>query len=159
MSAVRSRVPHDTSRDIILTPKDRRNKVLANKTHHAIQQQLNTFVTESRRLNQYSDMPLVRAVTKYRNGDIHLTFHSTWAASVLTEEAEHWLPVFSSFLQLRAPTFPIVMHRVSTDFEVGTGLPNDDDSERDNNIAELVRCQHNAELGFGESALDRPSIW
>ncbi|KAJ6518568.1 hypothetical protein DFH09DRAFT_1331807 [Mycena vulgaris] len=89
-------------------------------------------------------MPLVRAVTKYRNGDIRLTFHSAWAASVLTEEAEHWLPVFSSFLQLRAPTFLVVMHRVSTDFEVGTGLPNDDDSERDNNIPELVAKKHSS---------------
>ncbi|KAJ7870627.1 hypothetical protein B0H14DRAFT_3573806 [Mycena olivaceomarginata] len=84
-------------------------------------------------------MPLVRAVAKYRNGDIRLTFHSAWAASLLTSEADHWLPVFSSLLQLRAPTFRVVMHRVSTSFELGTGLPNGDDiSERDNNIAELV---------------------
>ncbi|KAJ7851409.1 hypothetical protein B0H14DRAFT_3661284 [Mycena olivaceomarginata] len=125
--------------DITLTPKDRRTKAFANETHHAIQKQLNVFVTESPRLNEYVEMPLVRAVAKYRNGDIRLTFHSAWAASLLTSEADHWLPVFSSLLQLRAPTFPVVMHRVSTSFELGTGLPNgDDNSERDNNIVELV---------------------
>ncbi|KAJ7660165.1 hypothetical protein DFH06DRAFT_931812, partial [Mycena polygramma] len=36
-------------------------------------------------------------------------------------------------------TFPVVMHRVSTDFNVGNGLPASDD-EWENDIAELVEA-------------------
>ncbi|KAJ6624198.1 hypothetical protein B0H10DRAFT_2212928 [Mycena sp. CBHHK59/15] len=128
--------PRDTSRDVILTPKDRRNKVFANETHHAIQQQLNTFITGSSRMNEYFEVPFVRAAAKYRNGDIRLTLQSSSAADLLMEEADHWLPAFSSLLQLRIPSFPVVMHRVPTDFNVGSGLP---DSE-ENDVAELVKA-------------------
>ncbi|KAJ6571044.1 hypothetical protein B0H10DRAFT_2352141 [Mycena sp. CBHHK59/15] len=43
-----TRIPRDTSREITLTPKDRRTKAFANDTHHAIQQQLNALISESR---------------------------------------------------------------------------------------------------------------
>ncbi|KAJ7433392.1 hypothetical protein B0H11DRAFT_1939528 [Mycena galericulata] len=115
--------PRVISCDIILTPKDRQNKVFTNNTHHAIQQQLNAFITGSSWLNEYKQVPFVRATTKYCNGNICIIFQLSHAAALLTEEADHWLPAFSSLLQLCIPTFPVVMHCVSTDFNVGSGLP------------------------------------
>ncbi|KAJ7436602.1 hypothetical protein B0H11DRAFT_1649185, partial [Mycena galericulata] len=137
-SLAHSHAPRDTSCDITLTPKDRRNRAFANETHHAIQQQLNAFISGSSRLNEYDQVPFVRATAKYRNGDIRLTFHSSWAADFLREEADHWLPAFSSLLQLCTPTFPVIMHRVSTDFNVGSGVFNDEHGW-ENDIADLVR--------------------
>ncbi|KAJ7504023.1 hypothetical protein B0H11DRAFT_1640362, partial [Mycena galericulata] len=130
--------PRDTSCDIILTPKDRRNKAFANETHHAIQQQLNAFISGSSRLNEYDQVPFVRAAAKYRNGDLRLTFQSSWAANFLRDDADYWLPAFSSLLQLRTPTFPVIMHRVSTGFNVGSGV-SDGEHGWENDIAELVR--------------------
>ncbi|KAJ6607636.1 hypothetical protein B0H10DRAFT_2439478 [Mycena sp. CBHHK59/15] len=75
----------------------------------------------------YDQVPFVRAAAKYRNGDIRLTFQSSCVADFLREEADHWLPAFSSLLQLRTPpTFPVIMHRVSTDLNVGSGLFDDE---------------------------------
>ncbi|KAJ7210656.1 hypothetical protein C8J57DRAFT_989888, partial [Mycena rebaudengoi] len=138
-SLAHSHAPRNTSCDITLTPKDRRNKAFVNETHHAMQQQLNAFITGSSRLNEYTEVPFVRATAKYRNGDVRLTLQSSHAAVLLMEEADHWLPAFSSLLRLRTPTFPVVMHRVSTDFNVGSGVLDGED-EWENDIAELVRA-------------------
>ncbi|KAJ7181939.1 hypothetical protein C8R46DRAFT_1313652 [Mycena filopes] len=96
----------NTTCDITLTPKDRRHKAFANETHHAIQQQLSAFISGSARLNEYAEVPFVRAAVKHHNGDVRLTLQSTHAARLLSAEADYWLPAFSSLLCLRTPTFP-----------------------------------------------------
>ncbi|KAJ7728906.1 hypothetical protein B0H16DRAFT_233196 [Mycena metata] len=129
----------ERSCDVILTPKDRLNKVFTIETPHAIQQQLNTVIMGSPRLNKHTQVPFVRATAKHRNGDIRLTLQSSHAAALLMEEVDHWLPTFSSLLQLRTLTFPIIMHRVPTSFNIGSGLPSHAD-EWESDIAVLVKA-------------------
>jgi hypothetical protein len=40
------------------------------------------------------------AVAKHRNGDIRITCQSSYGVALLVEEVDHWLPAFSSLLQL-----------------------------------------------------------
>ncbi|KAJ7156743.1 hypothetical protein C8R46DRAFT_1004503 [Mycena filopes] len=147
-SPAHSHAPRNTTCDITLTPKDRRHKAFANETHHAIQQQLNAFISGSARLNEYAEVPFVRAAAKHHNGDVRLTLQSTHAARLLSAEADYWLPAFSSLLCLRTPTFPVVMHRVPTDFEVGGGALDGED-EQDNDILHITEA-NKAHVGFGD---------
>ncbi|KAJ7616900.1 hypothetical protein DFH06DRAFT_910399, partial [Mycena polygramma] len=128
-----SRATRDTSRDLVLTPKD---QAFANETHFAIQQQFNALMTQM----ELDSTPSARAVAKFRNGDIRLTLARVSDVNLLRENSDDWLPAFSSLLQLRSPSYAIVMHRVPTDFDVGSGVFVDDEDSWENDIRELVQA-------------------
>ncbi|KAJ6608904.1 hypothetical protein B0H10DRAFT_1651915, partial [Mycena sp. CBHHK59/15] len=141
-----SHVPHDTTCDILLTPRDRQNKAFSTETHFAIQQQFNALMvrlglkyTPAWAEGQEVDaVPSARAVAKYRNSDIRLTVQSSAEVDYLRRHTDSWLPAFSSQLELRSPTFAVVMHRVPTDFEIGTTVYDFDTDRWENDVNELA---------------------
>ncbi|KAJ6623330.1 hypothetical protein B0H10DRAFT_1725190, partial [Mycena sp. CBHHK59/15] len=141
-----SHVPRDTTCDILLTPRDRQNKAFSTETHFAIQQQFNALMvrlglkyTPAWAEGQEVDaVPSARAVAKYRKGDIRLTVQSSAEVDYLRRNTDSWLPAFSSQLELRSPTFAVVMHRVPTDFEIGTGVYDFDTDRWENDVNELA---------------------
>jgi hypothetical protein len=110
LAAYPLRPQRNTKCDLVLSPINSQSPAFQSVTPANIKAQFNTLLEKLQLCEDWETQPSAAAIAKHRNSNICITLQTPDEAKQLQEAHTEWLPAFSPLLQLRTPSFAVIIH-------------------------------------------------
>jgi hypothetical protein len=106
--------------ELTLVQSDPKQPVFTSTLFPELKSKIERILAESGIERQAGQPIAVRTISRHPSKDLIITLHSKEDASTLRSTAQRWVPRLSPLLSLRTSLYPVICHRIPTDFDPTT---------------------------------------
>lgn len=118
-----SRIPRpgrNPELELTLVQTDPKQPVFTTTLFPELKSKIERILTEAGIENQVGQPIAIRTISRHPSKDLIIMLHSKEDANKLRSTAQRWVPQLSPLLSLRTTLYPVICHRIPTDFDPTT---------------------------------------